>query len=309
MQAERDVVAVTTSRRVRVVGMLVYLAALAAWVVVVGLPKQTITAFAWIWLATIAWNIRAPWRSHLAFPRDWWPPLVVLTVYLLSRGLADDLGVSVVHLTQPVAVDRWLFGGTLPTAYLQAELCGVPCDPSSPPRWYDVALTTVYYSHFFVAIITAGVLWVRDRPAWVAFMRRYLSLSIAALVVFVAYPMAPPWMAARDGVISGDVARITGRGWWDLNHAGFHQRLAAFGNPVAAMPSLHAAVAFFVAWWWITRLRRRARWLLVLYPVAMSFMLVYYAEHYVIDILAGLALAGIVLGACAWWDRQRARRL
>jgi hypothetical protein len=200
-----------------------------------------------------------------------------------------------------------MFGGTLPTEYLQAKLCGVPCEQTMSPNWYDVVLTTVYFSHFVVALTTAAVLWLRDRGAWLGFMRRYLSLNILALVVYISYPMAPPWMAAQDGFLSTDIARITGRGWFDLREGGsVHQRLAGIGNPVAAMPSLHAGISLFVAIYGITRLRRRWRWLLLLYPTAMSFMLVYYAEHYVIDILAGFAACGVVLWGCAAWERSRA---
>ena len=79
-----------TPRAARVGDIMVYAVALLAWVAVVGLPKSTFLAFTWIWLATIAWNNQAPWRTHLAFPRDWWLPLAVLTAYLYSRGLADD---------------------------------------------------------------------------------------------------------------------------------------------------------------------------------------------------------------------------
>ena len=144
------------------------------------------------------------------------------------------------------------------------------------------------------------MLWVRNRLAWVSFMRRYLSLNILALVVYITYPMAPPWMAAQDGHISSDIARITGRGWYDLSASGgFHHKLSAVGNPVAAMPSLHTAIAVFVALYAITRLRSRWRWLLLLYPLAMSFMLVYYAEHYVIDILLGWAYVALVVIALA----------
>lgn len=296
-----------TTREARIAGLFVYAAALVCWTVLVGLPKQTFAAFAWLWLATVAWNVGAPWRAHLAFPRDWGLPLVVLTVYLYSRGLADDLGFVTVHVAEPVEADRALFNGVLPTEYLQAELCGVPCERGSPPAWYDVVLTTVYYSHFFVALVTAAVLWVRKRVAWVSYMRRYLSLNILALVVYITYPMAPPWLAVRDGLVSPDVSRITGRGWYDLREGGWHDQFSAVGNPVAAMPSLHAAIALFVAVYAIVRLRSRWRWLLLLYPAAMSFMLVYYAEHYVVDILAGFAAVGLVLGACTAWERRRAR--
>jgi hypothetical protein len=70
------------------------------------------------------------------------------------------------------------------------------------------------------------------------------------------------------------------------------------------MPSLHAAITLFVAVFGITQLR--SGWLLLLYPLTMSFMLVYYAEHYVIDILAGFALAGVVLWGCSVWERIHA---
>ena len=297
-----------TPRSVRTASMLGYALVLASWIALIGLPKGALPVFGWIWLATIAWNIQAPWRAHLAFVRDWSIPLAVLTVYLYSRGLADELGVSV-HVSEPIEADRWLFGGTLPTEYLQAKLCGVPCQQTMSPRWYDVVLTTVYYSHFFVALTTATVLWLRDRGAWLKFMRRYLSLGILALVVYITYPMAPPWLAVHDGLITPDIARITGRGWFDLREGhSFHQKLAGVGNPVAAMPSLHAAIALFVAIYGITRLHRPWRWLLLLYPLAMSFMLVYYAEHYVVDIVAGFAVTGLVLWGCAVWERRRERR-
>jgi hypothetical protein len=290
--------------RVRVLSMLGYAAALTCWFVVMGLPKQVLPAFGLIWLATVAWNVQAPLRAHLAFLRDWSVPLLVLMVYLYSRGLADDLGVVSVHVTAPVEADRWLFGGPLPTEYLQDRLCGNPCDRTSPAHWYDAVLTTVYYSHFVVALTVAAVLWLRNRGSWVRYMRRYLTLNVLALAVYVAYPMAPPWLAARDGLLPGHVERLTGRGWYTLGPGNFHQKLSAVGNPVAAMPSLHAGVALFVACWGIATLRGRWRWLLLLYPLAMSFMLVYYAEHYVVDIVAGFAACGVVLTGWASWERR-----
>jgi len=200
-----------------------------------------------------------------------------------------------------------LFGGTLPTEFLQEKLCGSPCEPSAPPHWYDFVLTSVYYSHFVVALTIAAVLWLRNRAAWVRFMRRYLALNVFALLVYITYPMAPPWLAAQDGLITDHVSRITGRGWHDLHDGSFHQKLSAVGNPVAAMPSLHAGLALLVALYGISRLRSSWRWLLLLYPLAMSFMLVYYAEHYVIDIVGGFTATGLVLWGCARWERGRAR--
>ena len=74
------------------------------------------------------------------------------------------------------------------------------------------------------------------------------------------------------------------------------------------MPSLHAGLSILVATYLITRLRSPWRWLMVLYPVAMSFMLVYYAEHYVIDIIAGGVCVVVVMAGWTTWERRRRQR-
>ena len=38
----------------------------------------------------------------------------------------------------------------------------------------------------------------------------------------------------------------------------------------------------------------------------MGFMLVYYAEHYVVDILAGWAAVAVVMVGASWWESRRA---
>lgn len=315
MSVETEAVEQTdaTTRRldlVRLVGLVAFVAALFAYTELRGLPRQGFQVVIIAWLATVAWDIRRPMREHLVFLRDWWPPFAILLVYLYSRGISDDLGIFGVHVTEPIEADRWLFGGTLPTEYLQAHLCGVPCSQAMPPAWYDVILTTVYYSHFFAALTIAAVLWRRARTEWIWFMRRYLSILVVAVVCYLLYPMAPPWMAARDGYLTDDIARITGRGWFDLSASAgststAQQHVSAIGNQVSAMPSLHSALAIFIAWWVITRFAHPWRWTILFYPAAMLFSLVYYAEHYVVDEIAGALLVAVVMGGWALWDRRR----
>ena len=72
------------------------------------------------------------------------------------------------------------------------------------------------------------------------------------------------------------------------------------------MPSLHCGIACLVAFYGISRLSSSWRWLLLLYPLAMALALTYFAEHYVIDAIAGAALALLVMVACARWERKRA---
>ena len=63
-------------------------------------------------------------------------------------------------------------------------------------------------------------------------------------------------------------------------------------NTVAAMPSLHAAYPFMLLlFFWSAG--RRVRAALAVYTLAMAYALVYGGEHFVADILAGWALAGV----------------
>jgi hypothetical protein len=288
--------------------MVGYAVLLTTWCVAVGIPKDPGGVFLWLWLGVAAWYVDTPWRAR-EFARDWWPVLAGLAVYWLSRGIVDDLGIPV-HYAMPVDVDRWLGGGDrLPTEWLQDLWCGDPCSPASDPRWYDAVFTTVYSTHFVAGLAIAAILWVRSRVEWVLFMRRYLALNFAALVVYLLYPMAPPWMAARDGYLAhGEtVHRLTSRGWEDLGLSRVPLVLFGLSNKVAAMPSLHAAVASLVAAYGIWRLRTAWRWLLVLYPLAMGTALVYDGEHYVVDVLAGFTLTAVVMAGCALWERWRPR--
>jgi membrane-associated phospholipid phosphatase len=301
-----------TRRQVRIVAMIAYAVVLAAYTELLGIPNDTISVFVWLWFGTIAWNIEAPWRYQLRFVRDWSIPMVGLVIYFYSRGLTDELSLPV-HVTMPIRFDEWLsglFGGgsTLPTEALQHALCGNPCLRESDPRWYDVFFTTIYASHFLTGLTIAAVLWVRKREEWLRWMRRYVTINFGALICYIVYPMAPPWMASEEGFIHEAIPRLTGRGWRDLGLGRFDLVLQGVGNPVAAMPSLHAGITFLVAMYGIWRLRTPLRFLLVLYPIAMSTTLVYYGEHYVVDVLAGAVLAAIVMVGCGLWERRRSRQ-
>lgn len=295
-----------TEPRARALAVAAYVVLLVGWSSLIGIPNDPLGVFLWIWGALVAWDVQAPREWHLRVPRDWWPVLLGLVVYWLTRGLVDELGLPV-HVQMPIDVDRWLAGlvgwEATPTEVLQQAWCGDPCTRDLPPRWWDAVLTTVYASHFLVGLTLAAVLWVRDRVAWWRWMRRYLAINYAALAVYLTYPMAPPWMASRDGFI-GEVHRITSRGWAGTGLDRANIVLQGMGNQVAAMPSLHAGIAFLVAFHGVQRLESPLRWLLLAYPLAMSLALVYFAEHYVVDVVAGGALALAVIVLVGRWERR-----
>ena len=195
--------------------------------------------------------------------------------------------------------------GQLPSFWLQENLCGPPCDPTSEPRWYDLFFAIIYTSHFLTGLTLAMVLWLRNRGEWKKWMRRYVGANLVALVVYIFYPMAPPWMASDQGYLENPVYRITSRGWDEVGLGRFHLVLTGVGNPVAAMPSLHFGISFLIAVYAIIRLRSGLRWLLLAYPALMAVALVYFGEHYVIDILCGAILVAVVLAGCSRWENSR----
>lgn len=272
--------------------------------------------------------------------RDWLPFAVLLIAYDLSRGAADLVGRPTMWHWQADA-DRWLFAGTMPTVWLQERL------KLSRPPWWEVGISTVYMSFFVLPYVIAGVLWLRDREEWKRFVKLFVGLNFAGLVIYALVPAAPPWAAARctaddvtggpsgprcmfhsargvpDGGVLGAmesaqdganawIERIVTRGWGNL-HLDTATALLDQGqasvNLVAAIPSLHAGMSAALAAFLWNRINRRWRPVLVAYPLVMAFTLVYTAEHYVIDILLGWALAAVVVYAAhAHETRRTARR-
>jgi PAP2 superfamily protein len=306
--------------------------AIAVWAVVVvyrtltvGLAFNRELLLLYITTGLIAASIG---RRHKVFAvvRDWLPFAFVLVLYDLSQGAAALFGASTLWQFQPDA-DRWLFFGTVPTVWLQERI------KMPQPPWWEVIISSVYMSYFMLPYVVAGLLWLRNRGDWAAFIRRFVALSFAALVVFVVRPAAPPWAAARctaadvaggpfnprcmfrtpAGVPNGGllgpmhtsrsgahqfVERISTRGWGTL-HLQSAGALVNHGqasvNLVAAIPSLHAGLTAMTAMFLWRRVNRWWRPLLAAYVLAMAFTLVYSAEHFVVDILLGWALTAIVL--------------
>jgi len=284
--------------------------------------------------ASIGWG-----HKVFAVVCDWLPFALVLLVYDLSRGAATLIGAPTLWHFQAQA-DRWLFFGTVPTVWLQERI------KMPQPPWWEVIISGIYMSFFVLPYVVAGVLWLHNRSDWAAFVRRFVLLSFAALVVYVVLPAAPPWAAARctpanvaggpsnprcmfrsaAGVPHGGllgsmhrsqpgahhfIERISTRGWGTL-HLQSAGALVNSGqasvNLVAAIPSLHAALTAMISVFLWRRVRAGWRPLLVAYPLAMAFVLVYSAEHYVVDILLGWALAAMVPLVLALFDRWWSRR-
>lgn len=205
-----------------------------------------------------------------------------LVAYL--RSLADQAGFQT-RYDYVIGLDKALFGGEVPTVWLQGHLYSG--DRISP---LDVYSSVIYFSYFTVPLVAAVALW-HLRPFG---FRLYLSATLVTLclgsVLFTAVPTAPPWLAGLDGHLP-QLTRIAPV-VMETVRPGFYERgYQVVGiNDVAAFPSLHMTqilLVILVSW-------RYGRWLRILgsvYAASMGFSLVYLAEHYVSDLIAGLLLA------------------
>lgn len=280
-----------------------YLVALVAWSAHYGIPVQRELVIAWVCGALVCASLGRPPRQILQLVVDWLPIVLVLAAYDFSRGAADSLGIGV-HAHPMADFDRFVFFGETPTEWLQAHLY----DPGVV-HWWDVAFSAVYTSYFIVPFALAGVLWIRDRPAFLRFTRRLVTLALAGLATYVLFPAAPPWMAGEMGILHG-VHRTTSIGFEVLGvgTAGLFSEGQAVANSVAAVPSLHAAFTALVAMFLWPRVRPRLRPLLALYPLAMGLTLIATGEHYFFDVLLGWIYAGATMAAWGRWERRRAER-
>ena len=291
-------------RPVRRVAAVCYAAAFVLSAVVNGIPIFRLSVVAWTLGAFAVYCIG---RERWMFPRallDWLPFSAAMVCYDLSRGLADRLGPPV-RVAWPAQADRWLFGGTVPTEWLQNHF-----HTPGVVHWYDVAASLVYFSFFVAVPVTMAVLWVRNRRLWQRFTATVVTLSFAALGTYVLFPEAPPWYAAQQGVI-GSIDRISSLGWTaiGLRSAGeLVDEGQAVANDVAAMPSLHVAYTMLVTLFLLPRVPRWWRPLVACYPLAMGLTLVYTGEHWVVDIIAGIAYATLAHVGVAAIARQIAAR-
>jgi hypothetical protein len=277
---------------------------LTLFVVLVGFPGSRTQIFVVVGLGLMATGAGSAsgsrWKRVLI---DWLPFYVLLSMYDALRGSADTLLLP--HLTPQMRIDEWLFGGTAPTVLLQRWLY----TPGVAHPW-DYAAFTVYMTHFVVSFVVAAVLWTVAHDRFRRFAWLFILLTFAALVTYALYPAVPPWMASQNGFLP-PTAKIIDEMWTHVrmgNGSGVFSATGHFADPVAAVPSLHAAYPMLLMlFFW--KSAGRWRWFLPLYPLAMALTLVYTGEHFVTDILLGWLYASVlfVIGN-RLFDAYEARR-
>ena len=239
-----------------------------------------------------------------AFVRDWVPFVAIFLAWEAMRGIADDFGAEV-HSDSIIALEKTIAFGNVPSEWLQQHLhvAGVV----SP---LDLATSFVYLGHFLLPLLIAFGLWLRSRRQYYEFVLTLMLMSFAAFFTALFFPVAPPRFAGDYGTQALAVTDILHDTLLQLEFAPITTWAYGnvIGNPVAAMPSLHAAYPF-LGYLFLRDRWPKLAWGMLAYCFVVWFAITYLGHHYVVDTLGGLLYATLAYyGVRSRWWRGIFRR-
>jgi membrane-associated phospholipid phosphatase len=249
-----------------------------------------------------------PVAVAVALPRSRWRYVATWATYMWLFKVAWELPYDRpdklrkrLRVRRSIELDSLIGGGEPPSLRLQRALR----DPSRV-KWIDRAVTVAFYALWLVPHAVLTWVLLRHEPRFPRVAGRLAAVYHLTTVVYWMRPSAPPWWASEhEGEMEGAVQRVTRevtravRGRFssrrrfraDLERD--PEEFLAEGNPWASMPSDHFAAAAMTAMC-LAEIEHRAAAIGWLYVAGVGFAVVYLGEHYVIDLIAALALAAAV---------------
>jgi membrane-associated phospholipid phosphatase len=216
-------------------------------------------------------------RGPLGFLRDWFPVVVVLGLYLLLQPVIEAVNPRRYDALLAAADARW-FG---PLAAGWRDLLG-------RPPWLTDLLYAAYASFYLLPVgVAAAARWRRGAAA---FEQVVLPLLLGFYLSFLGYFLWPALgprvpRAAEAGALGGGAVSDLVRDFLATAEA----------TTLDAFPSGHTAVSVLSAVLGARLFPRAAPWL-VAWAAAVVTATVYVRVHYVVDVVAGAALAALTLG-------------
>jgi len=198
-------------------------------------------------------------------------------VYRLVRGqVFDQSAAAFEHARQIVDAERALHLFFEPSVQNWAIQTG----------WVDDVGAWMYLNtHFVVTTCTLAFIYLFRNEHYYFVRNMFMVAMGLALVGYVVYPTAPPRMLPGLG-FSDSVADFTG--------VSSDASVNALFNPYAAVPSMHVGFALMLAVPMVRIARRAwAKALWAIYAPVVSLVVVVTANHWVLDAVAGAAVAAV----------------
>jgi membrane-associated phospholipid phosphatase len=161
---------------------------------------------------------------------------------------------------------------------------------------FAIYLTGYFYRLCLIAVPAILVWLFISRPARYRYLRTVLVVTtLLDLPLVWLYPEAPPRFAL-NGIVDYMATH-------DILYGAASRHPSPGVNLLAAMPSMHIAWTTWCAYavWSVLRQHSpRAAWLPWLFPLLTAFVVLATGHHYVLDILAGMAVVAIAIQLTRW---------
>jgi inositol phosphorylceramide synthase catalytic subunit len=164
-----------------------------------------------------------------------------------------------------------------------------------PHPLLDLWCGATYLSWVLGVLVAAAYLFTRNRRGAFELALGFLVVNMAGWAIWFLYPAAPPWYVDLYGTgpallhapaSAAGLARLDVLLGIPVASSLYSQSAYIFG----AMPSLHVAYATLVAWMTFP-LGSKLRAAGLAFFASMAFSAVYLRHHYIVDVVAGVALA------------------
>src|SRR5207247_1202604 len=220
------------------------------------------------------------------FVKELTPVIVFLMSYEALQGVAGSLTLApVIH--QAGAGTSYGIIDAVQSAFLSPDLT-------------DVSL--FYGLHFPLVIGSAILLWYSNRVLYKRYLYSLVACSYVSLIFYTLAPSAPPWY---NGVASNLLATTSTQ----IGSSSLFSELASIGSVIesdklAAFPSLHAAYVVLFSYFTI-KLKRAYVLVSVPITVGVLFSTIYLGQHYITDLVAGVAVAATCVLIVTRLDRGK----
>ena len=237
-------------------------------------------------LAVLVWFV-PPWLRGLS----WGPARLLGEIYLpmlfpILYAELEYLGLIFFDFESSldpalISLEAWIHGGQPSLDWSRAW----------PWPWFHELMEFAYFSYYFLSLSFLALVFrargVRPDERWHVVRDFVRDLSTTMLICYALYSIFPAWGPKyfRAGYVEVDGWIFTGIMRY------IHENGALLG---AAFPSSHVA-ASMIPWWYTWMLFPRHRWWMTTIFVLLCMSTVYCRYHYVVDVYAGILLAGIVL--------------
>ncbi len=217
------------------------------------------------------------------------PFIAVAAIYEALRGAIHH--VKTVHVADLLALEHQFF--SVPTAEGQRALIDIIASNTHP--LLDLLCGVTYLLWVPQVFALTAWLYVRARSKALELAYGFLLVNLAGWAIWLLYPAAPPWyvdMYGTGAVVMDAPASTAGLARLDallgvpITETIYSKSAYVFG----AMPSLHVAYSTLVAGVAFP-LAGKLRLATLAIACSMAFSAVYLRHHYLLDVVAGAALA------------------